>query len=239
MTYIYITVPLYDEFKWRAQQRYPDQNPVLLHMGSAVAAGAVADVLCNPAFVVRTRLQTEAVHRMQEATAAARAASSAGSSLLLRSHLSIRQTAVSLFAEGGLPIFWRGMTANLLGLSHVAVQFPVYEMLKHRIHLTNNDGKGELSVADLLLASGLSKISAHFLTYPHEGTYYIYVHAVCRHTMVRVISLQSIETQHGSKRRFSPLSSSPHSTFVCHSIHSRRSDPQSHDGCARGQRSVC
>ena len=68
---IYITVPLYDEFKWRAQQRYPDQNPVLLHMGSAVAAGAVADVLCNPAFVVRTRLQTEAVHRMQQATAAA------------------------------------------------------------------------------------------------------------------------------------------------------------------------
>ena len=72
-----------------------------------------------------------------------------------------------MFAEGGLPIFWRGMSANLLGLSHVAVQFPVYERLKQQIRLSNPD-QHQLSATDLLVASGLSKMTASLLTYPHE-----------------------------------------------------------------------
>jgi len=56
------------------------------------------------------------------------------------------------------------MTANILGLSHVAVQFPVYEKLKKRFR---GDKRHE-SAADLLLASSLSKMTASLLTYPHE-----------------------------------------------------------------------
>lgn len=51
-----------------------------------------------------------------------------------------------------------------MGLSHVGVQFPVYEKLKKifRKH------KRHESALDLLLASGLSKMTACILTYPHE-----------------------------------------------------------------------
>ena len=38
------------------------------------------------------------------------------------------KTVKAVYAEGGIPAFWRGLTASLLGLGHVAIQFPVYEV---------------------------------------------------------------------------------------------------------------
>jgi len=125
----------------------PDSNPALIHMGSAVIAGGISDVICNPMFVVRTRLQTQALHTLEKYQPDG-----------------MLQTAKSLYREGGPLIFWRGMTANLMGLSHVAVQFPVYEQLKKTLRHT----KHQESALDLLVASGLSKMTASLLTYPHE-----------------------------------------------------------------------
>lgn len=157
--------PLYDDLKrhWRAAQ--PDTNLSVIHMGSAVAAGAVSDVICNPMFVVRTRLQTEALHNLSEGIKGP----SSG----------IVGTIRLLYAEGGIPVFWRGMTANLMGLSHVAVQFPVYEWLKtsfvkahqkqlQKMSAYDPDVRVEPTPMDLFLASGLSKMTASLLTYPHE-----------------------------------------------------------------------
>ena len=143
-----MTVPLYDDFKRRLAIRYPDTYPGWIHLTSAVSAGAISDFVCNPLFVVRTRVQTEFLHGMG-------------------AKQSMRQTAKSLLAEsGGDPrIFWKGMTANLIGLSHGGVQFPVYEFLKKRFR---GDTKDHASAFDILLASGMSKMAACLLTYPHE-----------------------------------------------------------------------
>lgn len=157
-------VPLYDDFKWHWSRRFPEQNAAVIHMASAVSAGAISDVLVNPMFVVRTRLQTEAVHNLVSIAASVPRKST------------IVQTVRQLYAEGGLPTFWRGMTANLLGLTHVAVQFPVYEQLKATLRtrkqrLLAEGGSNttvEESAVDLLIASGLSKMTASLLTYPHE-----------------------------------------------------------------------
>ncbi|KAL3907781.1 MAG: hypothetical protein SGARI_003370 [Bacillariaceae sp.] len=43
--------PLYDETKYYVSTNYPDYHPSVVHMGSAVFTGAVADVICNPCFV--------------------------------------------------------------------------------------------------------------------------------------------------------------------------------------------
>jgi len=137
--------PVYDDLKRRLET--PGRNPSLVHCASAVLAGGLADVVCNPMFVVRTRLQTEALHG---------AVIPSG----------ILQTMRALYAEGGLLVFWRGMSANLIGLSHVAVQFPLYEILKERARKQSPHGKE--TPLDLLIASGLSKMCASLLTYPHE-----------------------------------------------------------------------
>ncbi|CAB9508415.1 dinucleotide transporter 2, mitochondrial [Seminavis robusta] len=147
--------PLYDELKRRWTMASPETQPSLVHCGSAVAAGAVSDLICNPMFVVRTRLQTEALH-----------GGGAPSGIV--------RTIQTLHQEGGVKIFWRGMSANMMGLSHVAVQFPVYEWLKTALvnQRNNKVSEGEQvlepTALDLFLASGLSKMTASLLTYPHE-----------------------------------------------------------------------
>jgi len=163
--------PLYDDLKRRWSSVSPTTNPSVVHCGSAVLAGGVSDLICNPMFVVRTRLQTEALHHIVEHTTQ-------------REPSGIIRTIKSLYKEGGYPIFWRGMTANLMGLSHVAVQFPVYEYLKtflvqqrtqrqFRQYVNTNDEDYmdsffEPTALELFMASGMSKMCASLLSYPHE-----------------------------------------------------------------------
>ena len=151
--------PLYESLKRQfmaVSSSYGDgghNHHALVHLSSAMCAGAVADVVCNPMFVVRTRMQTEALHYFQVP---------AGE----RQPHGVARTIIGLYREGGVPIFWRGLTASLLGLFHVGIQFPVYERLKAEAR-KRSPGKEE-SALDLLIASGLSKMTAATLTYPHE-----------------------------------------------------------------------
>jgi solute carrier family 25 folate transporter 32 len=98
-------------------------------------------------------MQTEALHYFQMPE-------------LERKPHSITQTVAGLYREGGIPMFWRGLSASLLGLGHVGIQFPLYERFKAEARKRSTTG--EESPMDLLLASGLSKMMAAVITYPHE-----------------------------------------------------------------------
>lgn len=147
--------PLYEETKYQFSQRYPNMHPSVVHCSSAVLTGAIADVTCNPLFVVRVRLQTQAMHQL------------ANEQLLLKAQPGMVQTAKDLLHAHGPLVFWRGMAANLMGLSHVAIQFPIYEFLKKTARDRRNDNKPETAM-ELLLASGLAKMCASLISYPHE-----------------------------------------------------------------------
>lgn len=144
---LFETVPVYNDLKRYGASAYPQYSTAVIHMGAAVTAGAISDILCNPLFVIRTRIQTDFLH---------------GGGV----PKSIAQTARSLLTESGgnYLIFWRGMTANMLGLSHVGVQFPVYERLKK---ILRKDKRRD-SAFNVLIASAFSKMIACVLTYPHE-----------------------------------------------------------------------
>lgn len=154
-----IYFPLYEDLKQRLTALRGENGDTAnvssgVHMASAVLAGSVADFVCNPMFVVRTRMQTEALHMFENG--------------VVEGHrtMGIGETVKSLYREGGgVMVFWKGLTASLLGLGHVAIQFPVYEWLKS---MARNRNAGKESPLDLFLASGLSKIVASTLTYPHE-----------------------------------------------------------------------
>ena len=123
--------PLYDETKDFLIHRQTfvdarDYHPGIIHCLSAISTGAVADLICNPFFVVRTRLQTQALHELTEGSLL----QSSSNNAKPKPRLSMFQMARRLKREHGMPVFWRGMTANLIGLSHCAVQFPAYEFLK-------------------------------------------------------------------------------------------------------------
>mmetsp|Transcript_11490 Transcript_11490/g.29078 ORF Transcript_11490/g.29078 Transcript_11490/m.29078 type:complete len:391 (-) Transcript_11490:2326-3498(-) len=174
--------PLYDETKdyLTHRQTFFDASayhPGVIHCMSAISTGTVADFICNPFFVVRTRLQTQALHELTEGTFQ--------NNNKNKPRLSMIQMARSLKKEHGMPFFWRGMTANLIGLSHCAVQFPAYEFLKGYLrerrlkqitntnsnfvdisHTTTNNSDN--TVTELLIASGMSKMTASLISYPHE-----------------------------------------------------------------------
>jgi solute carrier family 25 folate transporter 32 len=179
--------PLYDETKHYLQTQNENTSKVLInyhpgvvHCISAIFTGAVADLICNPLFVVRTRLQTQALHELNSST-----------STTATRPTSMIQMANELRTKHGVTVFWRGMTANIMGLSHCAVQFPAYEFLKsylreqrhnnNIINNSNNSGNINLissdsdnnmindnTVGELLIASGMAKMTASLLTYPHE-----------------------------------------------------------------------
>ena len=77
-----------------------------------------------------------------------------------------------MYTSEGITSFYSGLTPALLGLTHVAVQFPTYEFLKTSF---TGQGMGEAPVhgegpnwMGVLSASILSKILASSATYPHE-----------------------------------------------------------------------
>jgi solute carrier family 25 folate transporter 32 len=187
--------PLYDEMKDVLTNRQSfldvsDYHPGVVHCLSAIMTGAVADVICNPFFVVRTRLQTEALHELADAPPVAASniannkgntntnnssrSSSSSSSQQQQQRISMIQMARRLKEQHGMPVFWRGMTANLIGLSHCAVQFPAYEYLKgylrdeRSLQQAEESNTDDNTVTELLIASGLAKMTASLLSYPHE-----------------------------------------------------------------------
>ena len=78
-----------------------------------------------------------------------------------------------MYKTEGLLSFYSGLTPALLGLSHVAVQFPAYEFLKtkftgHGMGMSSADAEGKSQWVGVLFATVLSKIVASSATYPHE-----------------------------------------------------------------------
>ena len=71
----------------------------------------------------------------------------------------------------GLRSFYSGLTPALLGLTHVAIQFPLYEYLKMTFTgsgIGEHQEDGSSHWAGISAATFLSKICASTITYPHE-----------------------------------------------------------------------
>lgn len=146
-----IYFPVY-EFTKEAYSRSPWTNDFMSHSFSAITAGAISTIITNPIWVVKTRLV------LQD--------NSASCSTRYHGTLDAFKT---IWRQESMRAFYTGLIPSLLGLSHVAIHFPVYEYLKTRLNRPNNEGdRNFLHLPNLIIASSLSKMIASALTYPHE-----------------------------------------------------------------------
>lgn len=116
----------------------------------------------NPIWVIKTRLMSQSSSRSVNKHS--------------RSPWHYRNTfdaARKMYRTEGILSFYSGLTPALLGLTHVAIQFPLYEVFKQKF---TGLGAGNKETEDdrrhhfygLAFAVFLSKVCASTATYPHE-----------------------------------------------------------------------
>ncbi|RGP64767.1 hypothetical protein FSPOR_7703 [Fusarium sporotrichioides] len=167
---------VYNKSKGYISQHY--DNSHIVNFWSSIIAGASSTIVTNPIWVIKTRLmsQSNIRHNTQDHHSAyyPKATSTPTTRPTLHDwhYKSTLDAARKMYTSEGLISFYSGLTPALLGLTHVAVQFPTYEYLKTRF---TGQGMGESNEEDtkshvfgILGASILSKILASTATYPHE-----------------------------------------------------------------------
>ena len=137
-------------------------NKFIANVYASLTAGACSTMVTNPIWVIKTRLMAQSSSR------------SSNNSYKPPWHYSNTFDAFrKMYKAEGIKSFYSGLTPALLGLTHVAVQFPLYEYFKEKFtglrpgqSETQEDRNSHFY--GLSLAVFLSKIIASTATYPHE-----------------------------------------------------------------------
>ncbi|CAN8105661.1 unnamed protein product [Discula destructiva] len=160
----------------RELSAYHDNN-IVINFWSSIVAGASSTIVTNPIWVIKTRLMSQTGrHDRTRFSYLPKGSNTPTSRPTMHIHGYYHSTidaARKMYTTEGVRSFYSGLTPALLGLTHVAVQFPAYEYLKTKF---TGQGMGEAPAssdaksewAGVLGASIISKIMASSATYPHE-----------------------------------------------------------------------
>ncbi|OJJ44758.1 hypothetical protein ASPZODRAFT_71331 [Penicilliopsis zonata CBS 506.65] len=126
---------------------------------ASISAGACSTIATNPIWVIKTRLMSQSLKSNSEGFRAP------------WQYSSTWDAARKMYKTEGIRSFYSGLTPALLGLTHVAIQFPLYEYLKMAFTgygIGEHPDSGSSHWLSISLATFLSKICASTITYPHE-----------------------------------------------------------------------
>lgn len=168
-----MTTPLFHSvyFPWYEKLRLglsekldlPKSNFKVVGISSAMA-GILCNLITNPLWLVRTRMQAE-VFRVQS------------QAHYSRKYKSVFGSIYKIYSTEGFFALYAGLGASILGISHVCIYFPLYEQFKRyytALYQTNNyvtNQKKSSSIrnnAVILSSTVTAKFLTTCITYPHE-----------------------------------------------------------------------
>jgi len=128
---------------------------------ASLVGGASSTTITNPIWVIKTRVMSQSNQR------------NSGPNRAPWQYAGTWDACKKMYRHEGLRSFYSGLTPALLGLTHVAVQFPLYEIFKENftgIESGRVETFEERAAHFWGLASAvfLSKVVASTATYPHE-----------------------------------------------------------------------
>ncbi|KAL4878588.1 mitochondrial carrier domain-containing protein [Aspergillus karnatakaensis] len=126
---------------------------------ASITAGACSTIVTNPIWVIKTRLMSQSLRSNTEGFRAP------------WQYSGTWDAARKMYRTEGLRSFYSGLTPALLGLTHVAIQFPLYEHLKVALtgfSIGEHPDNGNSHWIGISCATFLSKVCASTITYPHE-----------------------------------------------------------------------
>ncbi|CAG7904083.1 unnamed protein product, partial [Brassica rapa] len=127
------------------------------NMVAAGGAGASTSIATNPLWVVKTRLMASFLLLLTQ-----------GMRPDVIPYKSMLSAFSRIFREEGFRGLYSGVIPSLVGVSHVAIQFPVYEKIKQYMAKVGDKSVDQLSPGEVAVASSISKVIASVSTYPHE-----------------------------------------------------------------------
>lgn len=136
-------------------------NKFLAQTSASITAGACSSITTNPIWVIKTRLMSQV------------GATAAKDSRTPWHYHNTLDAFRKIYRNEGILSFYSGLAPALLGLTHVAIQFPLYEYFKLRFTgaefgEAGATGQRHGQTAGILAATFLSKVCATCATYPHE-----------------------------------------------------------------------
>ncbi|KAL7928059.1 mitochondrial carrier domain-containing protein [Trichoderma chlorosporum] len=152
-----IHFPIYHKINDFLIEKLSPQHILVSSCISAVAGGACSTLFTYPLWVIKTRLQSQSSISIENTT---------------REYKSVIDVARKMYYREGVISFYSGLTPALLGVTNLAIQFPLYEQFKRYLTGTGlgswREDQGRVQVLGILAASFASKACATAATYPHE-----------------------------------------------------------------------
>lgn len=151
-----IYFPCYEKLRLEISNRYGLEKSNAKVVGASSAmAGVLCNVITNPLWLVRTRMQAE-VFRVSSQLHYS------------RKYRSVLGSIYRVYTKEGFFALYTGLGASLLGISHVCIYFPMYEQFKLFYANLYSDQWGPSSSAVIVSSSLTAKFLTSCITYPHE-----------------------------------------------------------------------
>ncbi|GAB7361519.1 hypothetical protein MBLNU230_g1575t1 [Neophaeotheca triangularis] len=136
-------------------------SDLMQNVYASLCGGACSTLTTNPIWVIKTRMMNQV---SRSASDGARTPWHYNNTL---------DAARKMYKSEGLGAFYSGLAPALLGLTHVAIQFPLYEYLKLqftgvRMGQAATEAEPGQNTLGILAATFFSKVCATSATYPHE-----------------------------------------------------------------------